>query len=598
MALSELRKRLTDGLAHARLTKTQLARQAKLGRTTVQQAVNTNAAAPTAETVAALARTLRLPVQELLDLQRTAAGADSTRKQGQDPGKPISEWDPHDLEVHPAGPALRGHATGAAMERVLPGYVPRNHDRVLADVVDDVEQGHSHMVVLVGSSSTGKTRACWEAVQPLAQAGWLLWHPFDPTRAEAALDDLQHVRPHTVIWLNEAQHYLGPPDVGERIAAAIHDLLTKPQHKPVLVLGTLWPHFATDYMALPAPGAPDPHSRVRELLAGRTLAIPETFDTEALCTAAALAEDGDRLLADALTRAADGRVTQDLAGAPELLRRYETGTAAARAVLEAAMDARRLGVGLHLPHAFLIDAAIDYLCDQDYDELTEDWVESAFAELARVVHGKQAPLRRVGARPRRRSPGSVQPATANVPVLGQMFRLADYLDQHGRTTRQAQCPPASFWEAAYTHLAHTDDLDNLAEATQSRFRYQWAHHLRHRAIDAGSTNSLAPLAWIRETVGDHDGAEALYRRAADAGSVGALAALARMRKKSGDHDGANAIYRKITDSGESLTEALSRRDANLHAALAKLSRFAAALSVTRAWGPPHTSFFGWPCREV
>jgi hypothetical protein len=78
------------------------------------------------------------------------------------------------------------------------------------------------MLVLVGSSSTGKTRACWEAVQPLASEGWLLWHPFDPTRAEAALENLQNVRPRTVVWLNEAQHYLGDKQFGERIAAALH----------------------------------------------------------------------------------------------------------------------------------------------------------------------------------------------------------------------------------------------------------------------------------------------------------------------------------------------------------------------------------------
>lgn len=66
------------------------------------------------------------------------------------------------------------------------------------------------MVVLVGTSSTGKTRACWEAVQPLADKGWRLWHPFDLTRADAALEDLKkRVQPRTVVWLNEAQHYFG-----------------------------------------------------------------------------------------------------------------------------------------------------------------------------------------------------------------------------------------------------------------------------------------------------------------------------------------------------------------------------------------------------
>ncbi|MFI6037976.1 hypothetical protein ACIBBD_28185 [Streptomyces sp. NPDC051315] len=106
--------------------------------------------------------------------------------------------------------------------RVLPGYVRREHDRVLAEAVRDAAAGRSRIVVLVGGSSTGKTRACWEAEQPLANQGWRLWHPFDPARAEAAPEDLHRVQPRTAVRLNEAQHYLGSPHVGERVAAAVH----------------------------------------------------------------------------------------------------------------------------------------------------------------------------------------------------------------------------------------------------------------------------------------------------------------------------------------------------------------------------------------
>ncbi|WP_406368915.1 hypothetical protein [Streptomyces sp. NBC_01546] len=55
------------------------------------------------------------------------------------------------------------------MARALPGYVSREHDRALGEAVRDVMAGHSRIVVLVGTSSTGKTRACWEAVQPLVR---------------------------------------------------------------------------------------------------------------------------------------------------------------------------------------------------------------------------------------------------------------------------------------------------------------------------------------------------------------------------------------------------------------------------------------------
>ncbi|MFD0287706.1 tetratricopeptide repeat protein [Streptomyces lutosisoli] len=560
-ALAELRDRLSDALARKRLTKTQLATRTGLGRTTVQLAFQQGAPAPSSATLAALARALSLPEKELLELRRRAAavsapgteptpdtGAAPGVEPGQGPGRPITQWNPHDLEVHPAGPAPGGQGSAAVAAR-LPGYVPRDHDRVLAEAVIDAGQGHSRMVVLVGTSSTGKTRACWEAVRPLEDEGWRLWHPFDPTRADAALEDLERVQPRTVVWLNEAQHYLGDSEAGERIAAAVHALLTNSGRAPVLVLGTLWPEYELQYAALPSPGRPDPHSRVRELLAGRTLTVPDSFDEEALHAAAVLAKDGDRLLADTLTRASTHRqVTQDLAGAPELLRRYEHGTPAARAIAEAAMDARRLGVGLHLSQAFLIDAATDFISDSDYEELGDDWAEAAFAELARPVHGKQAPLRRAAARPKRRPPGSLGPSTPAVSA-GPVFRLADYLEQHGRTTRRALCPPASFWHAAHTHLTHPEDLNNLADAAFTRHRLYWEHHLRNKGVDVGDAYALFRLAEVRRRVGDRDGAETLYRQAADTGHTYALIRLAEVRRMAGDLDGAETLYRQAADSG-------------------------------------------------
>ncbi|MQS15969.1 tetratricopeptide repeat protein [Streptomyces kaniharaensis] len=466
---------------------------------------------------------------------------------GRRPEKPIRQWDPHDLEVHPAG-ASRPVAgrSGDPRAVVLPSYVRRAHDQNLADAAGDAAKGRSRMVVLVGSSSTGKTRACWEAVQPLADQGWALWHPFDPTRAEAALADLERVGPHTVLWLNETQHYLGGPQAGERIAAALHTLLTDPGREPVLILGTLWPEYASQYIALPHPGGPDPHSRARELLTGRTLTVPDTFDQNELLAAEALARDGDQLLADALTRAhTDGRLAQDLAGAPELLRRYQHAIPATRGLLEAAMDARRLGVGVHLPQTFLTDAAADYLTDHDWDQLTDDWAEAALSDLARPVHGKQAPLRRSAMRSPRRPPGSPTPG----PEEGPMFRLADYLEQHGRATRRRLCPPASFWHAAHIHLIRPEDLNNLATAAEARFRKQWAHHLRHRAADAGHSRALFDLAVTRERAGDREGAESLYRQAADAGWPLARGSLVWMREQAGDWEGAEALYRQAADTG-------------------------------------------------
>lgn len=346
----------------------------------------------------------------------------------------------------------------------------------------------------------------------------------------------------------------------------------------MLVLGTLWPEYAGRYTQLPRPGGPDPHSRTRELLAGRTLAVPDAFDDDAVRAARCLAESGDQLLADTLTRARiSGRIAQDLAGGPELLRRYGEATAPARALLEVGVDARRLGLGLHLPWAFLVDAAAGYLGDDDWDTLDEDWAEAAFAELAEPVHGKHAPLRRVG-RPQRHPAGAAVSSAAAGPV----FRLADYLEQHGRNERRRVCPPASFWEAA-AHTTTPEELTELAQAARIRGRYRHAALLYRQAADAGNTGALWDLAQMREEAGDRDSADRYARQAADASDTAALRklarlrddagdrigaerhaphanyanstgallwGLARMREKAGDHDDAERLYRQAADAGE------------------------------------------------
>ena len=157
-------------------------------------------------------------------------------------GWPLDEvTDPFVLEVHrPVQP--EDAPPGLPL---LPPYVPREHDQVLGQVVRAAAGGRSGIAVLVGGSSTGKTRACWEALALLRDQDppWRLWHPIDPSRPDAALRELPGIGPRTVVWLNEAQFYLDPADagLGERVAAGLRELLRDPGRAPVLVLATMWP---------------------------------------------------------------------------------------------------------------------------------------------------------------------------------------------------------------------------------------------------------------------------------------------------------------------------------------------------------------------
>ncbi|MBQ0886405.1 helix-turn-helix domain-containing protein [Streptomyces sp. RM72] len=548
-ALRELRARLESGRIARGLNQTELAHVAGLGRTTVSRALSPAAPGPSADTVGALARALRLDTDALLELLETACGRGQAAGGTGAPGTTIRLWDPHDLEVHYAVEApitssgSNGSREGSRRGRAgrLPAYVGRPHDEHLATVVEAACEGHSGMAVLVGPSSTGKTRACWEAIQPLTAYGWRLWHPFDPTRPEAALADLHRVETRTVVWLNDAQQYFGGEN-GERIAAALHRLLTDVSRSPVLVLGTMWPEYQDDYMTLPRPGTPDAHPQVRSLLAGRLITLPDRFDHIALSKAKVLATAGDRQLAHALHHTDSGRLTQFLAGAPELVRRYETAGPPARALLDVAIDARRLGAAVHLPVGFLEQAVEDYLNDDDYDDLTDNWLDEAFADVTVPVHGRLAPLRRVRPRSSQRNAGTMTGTSA-------CYRLADYLEQHGRRGRARLCPPKSFWQAAQGHLT-SDSLLNLAYAARIRHRFGWAEQLAQQAADQGSVDALAELAEIRRAGGDWGEADLLLRQAADAGSITALIRLAVARHQVGHISEAEDLAQQAADAGD------------------------------------------------
>ncbi|MFJ5045530.1 hypothetical protein ACIQH7_09800 [Streptomyces anulatus] len=395
------------------------------------------------------------------------------------------------------------------------------------------------MAVLVGGSSTGKTRACWEAIQPLARQGWRLWHPYDPSYWEATLEGIERVEPHTVLWLNEAQRYFGAgQERGGRIASAIRSLLSTPARGPVLVLATLWPNFDNEYAASPSAGEEDPHASVRDLLSRRRITLADGFDEDALKEARDLAAAGDRHLAHALAHAREGRLTQQLAGAPELVRRYLSAAPEGKAVLHAAMDARRLCAGLALPVRFLEQAAEDYLGDDDFDILADDWLEQTLGALGRSGHGNFAPLRRIRPRSTRTTAGDTT-----------TLRLADYLEERGRQERSRLCPPESFWHAAHLHVIDPDDLAKLAREAYSRLRLRWAERLWRKAAEAGDTTALTRVAQIREELGDSAEAEVLWQEAATAGNGEALSHLARGREEVGEVVEAERLYRLAAAAG-------------------------------------------------
>ncbi|GAA0903015.1 hypothetical protein [Virgisporangium aurantiacum] len=314
----------------------------------------------------------------------------------------------------------------------LPPYLPRAHDERLRAELGRARNG-SRVIMLVGGSSTGKTRACWEAVRAVLPS-WRVWHPLTPERPDAVVDALtgSRVAPHTVIWLNEAQMYLLPPGVGARVATALQNLLHDVAAGPVLVLGSMWPDY---WRTLTDPHSTE-HPAARALLGrGLDITVPARFSDRELIWSR------DQVAADPRLRYAidhgGGRVTQYLAGAPELIRRYEQANDHARAVLWAAVDFRRFGSFVYAPREVLYHATPGYLDAEVWGGTTPGygWFADALTYLTEPCQGILGLLRQ------RRPP-------PDAPVADEVrYHVADYLEQIIRAERADISPPHTFRQA-------------------------------------------------------------------------------------------------------------------------------------------------------
>ncbi|NLU70214.1 hypothetical protein [Streptomyces sp. HNM0574] len=476
-----------------------------------------------------------------------------------DVGIPLAAADPFDLEVHEA--ISIAYATH---DSSLPVYFRRPFDGELATAVEQALNGQSVMKVLLGDSSTGKTRAAWEAIQRMPEE-WRLWHPASQDDLLPSIDSLE---PRTVLWLNEINRYLltGDTDRDERAAARLTELLRSPERAPILVLGTAWHEHWSTMTTAPR----NERAQTQALFAKCWIRVPEAFSEHEISSLVGDSESTDSRMLQAARLAESGHVIQYLAGGPAQLERYEMGSPTARAVLQAAMDARRLGHSLHLPHAFLKAAAAAYLTSLQRDLAQPDWFQQAVEYLSAPCRGVRGPLAPL--------PGF---SVTDAQKPGH-YRLADFIELHARRRRKLVCPGGEFWSAAVQHSATATDRVALARAALDRGRRtesealalaageegegralyllaEWIHaHGRDEtpipyyelAAEVGNPEAQVVIAWRYEREKRLDEAELWYRRAIESsGRFDAIVGLASVLSQRGNATAAAALHKRALNSG-------------------------------------------------
>jgi hypothetical protein len=405
----------------------------------------------------------------------------------------------------------------------LPAYVPRDLDADLRTAIIGAAE-HGGFVLLVGGSSVGKTRALFEAIR-VALPDWWLIHP-DSAEPEATRALAAAPTPRTVAWLDELQHYLTGGD--GLSAGRARSLITG----GIVLAATLWPEEYTRRSTMPIPGQPDPHADERQLLGlARVIRVPEVFSAAERCRAEALASD--RRIRVALDTP-DAGFTQVLAAGPELVSRWEHADPYSKAVITAALDARRVGAYGPLTRDLLEISAPAYLTPTQQASAPSDWLGCALAYATTTVHGAAACL---------------TPVPAGMGVIGG-YTTADYLHQHALCTRRTTPLPGTVWQAI-VGFHHPEDTLRVADNAIRRGRVAEAESLYRQAASAGDAAAASRLAELLSEQGRIDDALTLLQEQANAGDRNALYALSRLllRLECVD-DAAEALVRQHADVGD------------------------------------------------
>ena len=395
-------------------------------------------------------------------------------------GWPLEEvTDPFALEVHrpvqpeDAPPGLP----------VLPPYVPREHDQVLGQVVRAAAEGRSGIAVLVGGSSTGKTRACWEALELLRDqdpsvAAVAPDRPVPPGRGAAgaaghrAAD--RGVAERGPVLPRPGRRRAGRagrrraagaaarprPGPGARAGHAVARVLGHPDCPPGRRVTTRMPRRGSCWPGTTSPCPPRSPPRRWTSSAGRRM--------RGWTLAARSARDGAGDPVPGRGAGAAGPVPQRPARRGGADRRGDgcPPPGHGRGPAAGVPGSRRTGVPDRRP----------------------------VGRPRRGLAGTGPGLHRrpVQGGPRAADPHPPPPGPAGPPAIrgdqpaartaaaGPLYRLADYLDQHGRAHRASQIPPAEFWSAAAAHAAPGDQAA-LGGAADARGLYRDAAQLHKNA---------------------------------------------------------------------------------------------------------------------
>jgi TPR repeat protein len=434
--------------------------------------------------------------------------------------------DPVALGVHPAvdPPTIAG-TPAPERPRNAPLYVPRDLDSALDQAV-----ARGGLVLLVGDSTAGKSRAAFEAIHRHLGDRWLLV----PSRRDSlrTLLDAEIQFRDTVVWLNDLERYVGPDGLDEGL---LRRLLGDGTRR-IVVLATM---RATEY-ATRSPvhdlGQPD-HKRIQrraeQMLLDQVtqrLQVARLFSDSEQQHARIRSQDDPRI-ADALKHADRYGLAEYLAAGPKLLQEWDDAWAignqpAGAALVAAAVDSRRAGLDEPVPADVLLKLAPSYLDTTIAGLLSPNAFQRGLEWAAAPRYGASALL---------------------VRHVDGGYLAFDYLFDNLERNPNAPEIPEAIWQSVVA-AAKEDTAKSVAlRADYARPRRpDVAERAYRKAADAGDVDAMVAVGSLANARDDPNEAIAWYRKAANAGDIEAMRRLGSMVEP----DEAIAWYRKAANAGD------------------------------------------------
>ncbi|MGH3166578.1 MAG: tetratricopeptide repeat protein, partial [Trebonia sp.] len=336
-----------------------------------------------------------------------------------------------------------------------------------------------------------------------------------------------------MVWIDDAYPYL----CDTAAARALHTLRCQ-GYDDVVIIATLWPAQWNDICFPDEMDSEGSRVWARRLLKlAIRIDVPDSFDRVDRSRAEAAGRGDPRIAAALRDCGPGGQVTQVLAAGPALTRLYDGADAFTKAVVTAAMDARRLGYAGLVSAEFLRSTAVGYLSGEHRAGPPADWFDKAIRRSTTKANEAVAPLKPVRTRP------GVGDADG--------YDLADFLDQLGRERLRERPVPAMTWDTLADFVTEAAPRTALAREAARRGLLQYAYLLAKPSAEDGEDVTAACIVAAQyRRWGKTETAVILWTRAAKRNDPYSMCRLAEDAEERGNQPHADGWWRAAVDLGD------------------------------------------------